>query len=361
MLGNRRRAMRQGAAQMRRHSLAAEENLDGLLGDASLDLLMHEVVRNAVVMLGDLDVIIEVDPAALPLGILVRLIRQWGQRRAIELLEQVAPTSSPAAQRSIVQLDKERVDRLVEGGEREEAAVAQARQDPSPDDLDPDFDLGFVARPIRPCRHDGGAVMAGEIGIGPGDQRLVKAGPGDAGLQIVAYRLPGRAAEKAKGPNVRGDPVRQALCEAGLGVGVVRGAEHGDEDLHAAHLAAEPVSHLHGVAGIVDEQLLAGDMNLAQGWLETAGPFPVAFAEPRVAQLAMDKRPIRMRTLVAGPIGRRWKQAVLEPDVVIQLRRSRPGQAGAAGSVHVLADRALGQTEAAGNGALRHADAIVQA
>jgi hypothetical protein len=30
-------------------------------------------------MLGDLDVIIEVDPAALPFGILVRLIRQGGQ------------------------------------------------------------------------------------------------------------------------------------------------------------------------------------------------------------------------------------------------------------------------------------------
>ena len=50
-----------------------------------------------------------------------------------------------------------------------------------------------------------------------------------------------------------------------------------------------------------------------------------------------------------------------ELDIVIQLRWQRPGQAGAAGSVEVLADRALGQAEAAGNGALRHADAVVQA
>src|SRR5579863_9928224 len=135
MLGNRGRTMRQGAAQMRRHPLAAEEELDGLLGDASLDLLMHEVVRDAVVMLGDLDVIIEVDPAALPLGVLVRLIRQGDQRRVIEFLEQLAPASSPAPERSIVQLDKEHVNCLVEGGEREEAAVAQTRQNPSPDNL----------------------------------------------------------------------------------------------------------------------------------------------------------------------------------------------------------------------------------
>ena len=171
--------------------------------------------------------------------------------------------------------------------------------------------------------------------------------------------------------------------KAGLGVGVVRGAEHGDEDLRGAHFTAEPVDHLHGVAGIVDEQLLAGDMDLAQGRLQAAGPFLVAFAEPRIAeavggcvaillpqqhqrharaaQLAMHNRPIRLRTLIAGQIGWWRIKPVLEPDIVIQLRRQRPGQAAAAGSVEVLADRALGQAKAAGNGALGHADAVVQA
>src|SRR5579883_654976 len=127
MLGNCRRAMRQRAAQMRCHPLAAQENLDGLLDDRRLDLLMHEVVGDAVVMLGDLDVIIETNPAALPLGILIRLIRQSGERPAIELLEQVAPTSSPAAQRSIVQLDEERMDRLVEGCEKKRRLRRRAR------------------------------------------------------------------------------------------------------------------------------------------------------------------------------------------------------------------------------------------
>lgn len=35
---------------------------------------------------------------------------------------------------------------------------------------------------------------------------------------------------------------------------------------------------------LVDEQLLADDMNLQQGRLETAGPFPVALVESRVAE-----------------------------------------------------------------------------
>ena len=176
------------------------------------------------------------------------------------------------------------MNRLVEGGEREEAVIAKARQNPSPDDLDADFDLGFVARTIRPRWDDGGAVMAGKVGIGAVDHRLVKASPGDAGLEIVAHRLPGSAAEIGECAHVRADPVRQALAQARFGVGVVRGAEHGDENLRRAHLASEPIDHLHGVAGIIDEQLLAGDMDLAQGRLEAARPFLVAIAEPRIAE-----------------------------------------------------------------------------
>ena len=48
MLGDGRWTMRQGAAQMRRHTLAAQENLDGLLGDPCLDLLTYEVMGNTV-------------------------------------------------------------------------------------------------------------------------------------------------------------------------------------------------------------------------------------------------------------------------------------------------------------------------
>ena len=49
-------------AQMRGDPLAAQENLDGLQGDPCLDLLMHEVVRDAVIVFGDLDVVVEIEP-----------------------------------------------------------------------------------------------------------------------------------------------------------------------------------------------------------------------------------------------------------------------------------------------------------
>src|SRR6266481_2649476 len=70
-------------------------------GDARLDFLTDEAVRNAVVVLGDLDMIIEIDATALPLRILVGLVRQRQQRRTIELVEQLTPAPPPAPQRAI--------------------------------------------------------------------------------------------------------------------------------------------------------------------------------------------------------------------------------------------------------------------
>ena len=44
----------------------------------------------------------------------------------------------------------------------------------------------------------------------------------------------------------------------GLGIGVIRGAERGDEQLCGQHLAARPVDHFQRRAGVIDKQPLAG-------------------------------------------------------------------------------------------------------
>ncbi len=79
--------MRQRAAQMRGDAFAAQEKFDSSQRDPCLDLLMHEVVRDTVVMLGDLDMIIEIDPTPLPLGVLVWFVRQRCESGSIELIE----------------------------------------------------------------------------------------------------------------------------------------------------------------------------------------------------------------------------------------------------------------------------------
>src|SRR6516164_4510091 len=71
VFGHRGRPMRPQAAPMAGDALAAVEDLDRRRGDPRLDLLADQLVRHAVEMLGNLDVVVEVDPAALPLGVFV--------------------------------------------------------------------------------------------------------------------------------------------------------------------------------------------------------------------------------------------------------------------------------------------------
>src|SRR6266481_5425949 len=71
VLGDSGRPMRAQAAAMAGDAFAAMKDLDCRGGDARLDLLAEQLVRHAVVMLGDLDVVVETDPAALPLGVFV--------------------------------------------------------------------------------------------------------------------------------------------------------------------------------------------------------------------------------------------------------------------------------------------------
>src|SRR3984885_12271131 len=208
VLGDRRWPMRQSAAQVRGDALAAQENLDGPCGDSRLDLLVYETVRNAVVVLGDLDMIVEIDAAALPLRILVGLVREGQQCRAIEFVEELVPAASPAGRRALGEIDQKAADRLVESCKREEAAVPQPRQNPAADDLPPHLNFGFVLWMMWACRRYGGAVMAGEGRLGGGCQRFWGSSPRDTRLEIVADRLPRRSTEIREGANVRSDPVR---------------------------------------------------------------------------------------------------------------------------------------------------------
>ena len=374
VLGDGGRPMRPGAAAMAGDPLAAMEDLDRGGGDPRLDLLADQLVRHAVVVLGDLDMVVEVDPAALPLGVFVGFGRQRLQRRPVELLEERPPAGAPAAHRPVVEIVEQGADRGVEIGQREEAPVPQPRQNPAPDHLDPDLDFRFVARLVGPRRDNGGAVMPRHVGVGPVDHRLVERGPGDAGLQIVADRLSRGAAEIGEGADMRGDPVRQLLAPHRLGVGEAGGAEHGDKDLHRHDLAGIGVDHLAGAAGEIDEQLLAGDMDLAHRRLQPPGPGPVEIAEPGIAeavggagavflpqqrqrhvgtaQLAVHPAPIGHRALIGRDSGGRRKQQRFEPRVV-EILGQRPGEAGGARPAQIARHRALAQPEAAGNRPLR--------
>ena len=80
----------------------------------------------------DLDVVVEPDPAFLPLGVDVGLGRQRLERRALDLLEQRAAAGAEMARDAVrSSASTSSADGGVQLGEREEAAVAQPGDDPA--------------------------------------------------------------------------------------------------------------------------------------------------------------------------------------------------------------------------------------
>lgn len=66
---------------------AGVEALHGAGRQTHLQLLLHQLVGHRVVMPVDLDVVVDVHPSLLPLGIDVGLLRQRAQGRAIQAVE----------------------------------------------------------------------------------------------------------------------------------------------------------------------------------------------------------------------------------------------------------------------------------
>src|SRR3954463_7415781 len=116
---------------MRGHQLAAMEDLYRLCREARLDLFAQQPERHRIEVLLDLDVVVEVHPAALPGGIFIRCRWQLPQCRPVELLVKGPSDGTPAAHRTKVEIINQSADRLVQLGQREEPPVAQLRQNPA--------------------------------------------------------------------------------------------------------------------------------------------------------------------------------------------------------------------------------------
>ena len=171
--------------------------------------------------------------------------------------------------------------------------------------------------------------MRRHVEVGPVQPRLVPVGTIDADLRVVRDQLRRHAAHEGERARMGPDPVGQRLGPGRLGVGVAGGAQRGDEHLRLAHLAGPPVDDLDRLAGIVDEQALAGRVRLPHGRRQPALPGAVELAPAAVAiavrfggavllpqqherhagpaQLAVDMGPVRLRlppeALLAAPAG----------------------------------------------------------
>jgi len=126
--------------------------------------------------------------------------------------------------------------------------------------------------------------MRRHIGVAAVDLRIVEAGLDHRDLGVVRHQQRRHAADRLEGADMAADPVGEPLRPGRLRIGEARCAEHRDEDLRGAPLAAEPVDHhRHAVARIVDEQLVAGRVRLAHRHRQPAFPAAVQLAESAVA------------------------------------------------------------------------------
>jgi hypothetical protein len=161
------------------------------------------------------------------------------------------------------------------------------------------------------------------------------------------------------------------LGAAGLGVGVVGGAERGDEELDLDDFARGRIDEARLLAGIVDEALVAGAMDLPHRQAAALQPAAVEVAEARVAvavgvplqvfeveQLQGDAglAPFGVDPGAVGggalPLAGHLRPAVelpLEPVVGQRLDLS-PVQAGGPGAREHAGDRAQPEPEAASHG-----------
>ncbi|MGY3409918.1 hypothetical protein ACVWZV_006031 [Bradyrhizobium sp. GM5.1] len=147
-------------------------------------------------------------------------------------------------------------------GQREEGLPAKPPEDIGLGKTHSGFHFCLIPGLSWPCRKDADAVMGRHHPVAAIDFRVVERSPVHAGLQIVRDDEAGHPAKEPEHPDMGLDPVRKCLRPGRLGVGVIRGAKHRDEDLRVAHNPGFAINDHDLLAGVIDKDLVAGRMVL---------------------------------------------------------------------------------------------------
>jgi hypothetical protein len=143
------------------------EDLDGGRRVARLQFLAHQLIRNAVIMSLDLDVIVDVRTDLLSLRQDVAFHRQGPQGGLVQLFEQAGSAGIPAfAERSSVQSIQQRRDGFVEVCQREEPGVTQRRHNPALSYLHAGLDLRLISGLVWTRRKNGQPIVFGHLAVG---------------------------------------------------------------------------------------------------------------------------------------------------------------------------------------------------
>ena len=212
--------------------------------------------------------------------------------------------------------------------------------------------------------------MAGHLRIGPVQPRIEAVGLEHRRLQVVGHHDLRHTAEECEHPDMRFNPVLEALGWHGLGIGVVGGPHCRDEQLHGPGFPGRGIDHVDHVAREVDEDLLAADMCLPHRRPDPPLPGLVMLAKPSVAktkgmdcailfpqqgardsrapQFSIHQGPVGHRTLPVRHRRRCREQQQLEV-VVGQCGGKRPGQTNLPRPPKIRPDSSLPKPKRGGN------------
>jgi hypothetical protein len=127
------------------NTLAAMQQLDGVRGETRIQRLTDQRVRHAIAMLVDLDVVVDMNLDGAELADLVGDRRQRTQRWGVQCREGAGAAARQLLEGAVIQHGQQRGNRAIDGVHRLETLMAQSRHDPAFNDLDCNFDLGFLA------------------------------------------------------------------------------------------------------------------------------------------------------------------------------------------------------------------------
>src|SRR5215510_7268879 len=122
-------------------------------------------MRHAVVVAVDLDVIVNVDTCFLPFSIFVSLRGQWFENRPFNRFKLRMTRAGQFFERLMIELLDQWFDGSVEFRQSEESQLPQSSQNPALNNLNADFDLGFVPRFSWAGRQCCRVVMFEHLGI----------------------------------------------------------------------------------------------------------------------------------------------------------------------------------------------------
>jgi len=116
------------ASEVKCHSSVLEEDLDGCRSEADIECFTNELVGDAIIMAGHLDMVIDVNLRCFPIGIGIRFGWKRFESWLIQGFKEELTCGFEFLKRTVVEKFQLFLDGLIEFSEAEESAVSQGSQ-----------------------------------------------------------------------------------------------------------------------------------------------------------------------------------------------------------------------------------------